>query len=82
MEKNKYKIRVRAEYVAYYDVEATSLDEAEDMAKQKLMNEMNDQVNGSFDLEEFTDEEFIAEQKLEKWSEDVFKMRNKGASDD
>ena len=82
MEKNKYKIRVRAEYVAYYDVEATSLDEAEDMAKQKLMNEMNDQVDGSFDLEEFTDEDFIAEQKLEKWSEDVFKMRNKGASDD
>ena len=82
MEKNKYKIRVRAEYVAYYDVEATSLDEAEDMAKQKLMNEMNDQVDGSFDLEEFTDEEFIAEQKLEKWSEDVFKMRNKGASHD
>ena len=54
---DKYKIRVRAEYVAYYEVDATSLCEAEDKAKQLLCKQMNVDVDGSFDFEEYESED-------------------------
>jgi len=64
-----YNIRVRADYVGYYKVEATSLDNAESMAQQKLFNEMNDGVDGVFDFEEFEDEEHEAHKELKQWAE-------------
>ncbi len=51
-----YNIRVRAEYVGYYKVKGVSLCDAEEKAKQLLFKEMNDQVDGSFDFEEYEDE--------------------------
>ena len=51
-----YNIRIRAEYTGYYKVKATSLNDAEIKASQKLFDEMNDEVDGSFDFEEFEDE--------------------------
>ena len=48
----KYNIRVRAEYVGYYSVKANSLHEAEQKAQEILFEEMNDEVDGSFDFEE------------------------------
>ena len=48
-----YNIRVRAEYTGYYKIEAKSIDDAEAMAKQQLFDEMNDEVDGYFDFEEF-----------------------------
>jgi len=53
----KYNIRVRAEYVGYYSVEANSLHEAEQKAQEMLFEEMNDAVDGSFDFEETEGEE-------------------------
>ena len=52
-----YNIRVRAEYVGYYKVDSVSLCDAEEKAKQLLLKEMNDQVDGSFDFEEYEDEQ-------------------------
>ena len=64
-----YNIRVRADYVGYYKVEAESLDDAEAMAQQQLFNEMNDGVDGVFDFEEFEDEEHDAHKELKQWAE-------------
>tara|TARA_X000001382_G_C3068838_1_gene146790 strand:- start:280 stop:489 length:210 start_codon:yes stop_codon:yes gene_type:complete len=64
-----YNIRVRADYVGYYKVEAKSLDDAESMAQQELFNEMNDGVDGVFDFEEFEDEEHDAHKELKQWAE-------------
>ena len=64
-----YNIRVRADYVGYYKVEAESLDDAEAMAQQQLFNEMNDGVDGVFGFEEFEDEEHNAHKTLKQWSE-------------
>ena len=73
-----YNIRVRADYVGYYKVEAESLDDAEAMAQQELFNEMNDEVDGCFDFEEFEDETFgqendenfhQAHKTLKQWAE-------------
>jgi len=64
-----YNIRVRADYVGYYKVEAESLDDAESMAQQELFNEMNDGVDGVFDFEEFEDEEHDAHKELKQWAE-------------
>jgi hypothetical protein len=55
-----YNIRIRAEYTGYYKVKAASLNDAEIKARQKLFDEMNDEVDGSFDFEEFEDEEHDA----------------------
>jgi len=74
-----YNIRVRADYVGYYKIEAKSLDDAEAMAQQELFNEMNDGVDGVFDFEEFEDETFGQEndenfhqtyKKLKQWAEE------------
>jgi len=64
-----YNIRVRAEYTGYYKVEARFLGEAEAIAQQRLVNEMNNLVDGSFDLEEFEDEEHEAHKELKQWAE-------------
>ena len=64
-----YKIRVRADYVGYYKVEAESLDDAEAMAQQQLFNEMNDGVDGVFDFEEYDETEFEAHKELKQWAE-------------
>ena len=64
-----YNIRVRADYVGYYKVEAKSLDDAELIAQQQLFNEMNDGVDGVFDFEEFEDEEHDAHKELKQWAE-------------
>lgn len=63
-----YNIRVRADYVGYYKVEAESLDDAEAMAQQELFNEMNDGVDGVFDFEEYDEKEFEAHKELKQWS--------------
>jgi len=64
-----YNIRVRADYVGYYKVEAESLDDAEAMAQQQLFNEMNDEVDGVFDFEEYDEKEFDAHKELKQWGE-------------
>ena len=65
-----YNIRIRAEYTGYYKVKATSLNDAEIKARQKLFDEMNDEVDGSFDFEEFEDEDLLTiEEKLKQWAE-------------
>ena len=64
-----YNIRVRAEYTGYYKIEAKSIDDAEAMAKQQLFDEMNDEVDGCFDFEEFEDEEHEAHKTLKQWAE-------------
>jgi len=64
-----YNIRVRADYTGYYKIEAESLDDAEAMAQQQLFNEMNDEVDGVFDFEEFEDEEHDAHKELKQWAE-------------
>tara|TARA_B100000287_G_C20046811_1_gene548672 strand:+ start:333 stop:509 length:177 start_codon:yes stop_codon:yes gene_type:complete len=53
-----YNIRVRAEYVGYYSVKAKSLNDAEQKAQEMLFEQMNDDVDGSFDFEEYDPEEF------------------------
>tara|TARA_B100000513_G_scaffold171344_1_gene87276 strand:- start:11 stop:274 length:264 start_codon:yes stop_codon:yes gene_type:complete len=65
---DKYRIRVRAKYVAYYEVDATSLCEAENKAKQLLFKQMNDEVDGVFDFEEYDEKEFQAHKELKQWS--------------
>ena len=65
-----YNIRVRAEYTRYYKIKAASLNDAEIKARQKLFDEMNDEVDGSFDFEEFEDEDLLTiEEKLKQWAE-------------
>ena len=65
-----YNIRVRAEYTGYYKIKAASLNDAEIKARQKLFDEMNDEVDGSFDFEEFEDEDLLTiEEKLKQWAE-------------
>jgi hypothetical protein len=59
-----YNIRVRADYVGYYKVKAKSLGDAEAMAQQQLFDEMNDEVDGVFDFEEFEDEEHDAHKEI------------------
>lgn len=51
--KKTYHIRTRCEYVGYHTVKAKDLNEAESKAQTKLLSEMNDQVDGSFDFSEF-----------------------------
>ena len=49
----KYYIRVRADYVGYYEIEAKDISEAEDKAFASLEQDMNDTVYPSTDFEEF-----------------------------
>ena len=74
-----YNIRVRADYVGYYKVKATSLDNAEAMAQQCLFDEIRERkIDSIFDFEEFEDETFGQEndenfhqayKELKQWSE-------------
>ena len=49
----KYYIRVRAEYVGYYEVEAKDISEAEHKASDLLHEDMNDPIYGDFDFEQY-----------------------------
>ena len=49
----KYYIRVRAEYVGYYEVEAKDISDAEHKASDLLHEDMNDPIYGSFDFEQY-----------------------------
>ena len=53
MSQKKFYIRVRAEYVVYYEVEAKDISEAEHKASDLLHEDMNDPIYGSFDFEQF-----------------------------
>ena len=64
-----FNIRVRADYVGYYKVEAKSLNDAESMAQQELFNEMNDGVDGGFDFEEYDEKDFESRKELKQWRE-------------
>tara|TARA_R110002167_G_scaffold43052_13_gene130357 strand:- start:269 stop:478 length:210 start_codon:yes stop_codon:yes gene_type:complete len=64
-----FNIRVRADYVGYYKVEAKSLNDAESMAQQELFNEMNDGVEGVFDFEEYDEKDFESRKELKQWRE-------------
>ena len=64
-----YNIRVRADYVGYYNIKAKSLNDAERMAEQQLFDEMNDGVEAVVDFEEFEDEEDQAHKQLVQWAE-------------
>ena len=65
-----YNIRVRADYVGYYKVKATSLDNAEAMAQQWLFDEIRERkIDSIFDFEEFEDEEHEAHKTLKQWAE-------------
>tara|TARA_R100000664_G_C2752932_1_gene140252 strand:- start:1099 stop:1407 length:309 start_codon:yes stop_codon:yes gene_type:complete len=52
-----YFLRVRADYVGYFQIEADTLSEAEKKATEKFNLEMNDEIDGSFDIEEYQPEE-------------------------
>ena len=49
----KFYIRVRADYVGYYEIEAKDLNEAEIKAMMELDHDMNDKVSPSVDCEEY-----------------------------
>ena len=51
--KKTYNIRVRVDYVGYYQVEAKNLQEAEWLARTRFDEEVNDQVQGVEDISEF-----------------------------
>jgi|8_EtaG_2_1085327.scaffolds.fasta_scaffold09952_9 hypothetical protein len=48
---DKFVIKVKAEYVGCYEVQAKDLLEAKDKAKIMLYENMNDQVDASVDFE-------------------------------
>jgi len=48
-----FNIRVRAEYVGYYEVKAKDLSQAERKAELLLEQDMNDKVYPSIDVEEY-----------------------------
>ena len=52
-----YNVRIRVEYVAYYDIEADSWFDAEKIARERLNEEMNDQVFPSEDIREYDPKE-------------------------
>ena len=58
----KYFIRVRTEYVGYYEVEANDLLEAEGKAELLLEQDMNDIIYPSVDCEEYDQDTFIKEE--------------------
>jgi hypothetical protein len=53
-----YNVRIRVEYVAYYDIQANSWFDAEKIARERLNEEMNDQVFPSEDITEYNPKEF------------------------
>ena len=53
-----YNVRIRVEYVAYYDIQADSWFDAEKIARERLNEEMNDQVFPSEDITEYDPKEF------------------------
>jgi len=53
-----YNVRIRVEYVAYYDIQADSWFDAEKIARERLNEEMNDQVFPSEDIREYNPKEF------------------------
>ena len=48
---------MRADYFGYFQIEADTLSEAEKKATEKFNLEMNDESDGSFDIEEYQPEE-------------------------
>jgi len=52
-----YNVRIRVEYVAYYDIKADSWFDAEKIARERLNEEMNDQVFPSEDIREYDPKE-------------------------
>ena len=55
----KFYIRVRADYVGYYEIEAKDLNEAEIKAMVQLDHDMNDRVYPNVDCEEYDPTEFM-----------------------
>jgi len=53
-----YNVRIRVEYVAYYDIQADSWFDAEKIARERLNEEMNDQIFPSEDIREYNPKEF------------------------
>lgn len=53
-----FNLRIRVEYVAYYQIEAENLEQAEALARDRLSEEVNDQVQGSEDITEYDPKEF------------------------
>ena len=49
----KFYIRVRADYVGYYEIEAKDLNEAEIKAMVQLDHDMNDRVYPNVDCDEY-----------------------------
>ena len=49
----KFYIRVRADYVGYYEIEAKDLNEAEIKAMVQLDHDMNDRVYPNVDCEKY-----------------------------
>jgi len=47
----KYKIRIRRDYVGYYDISANSEEKAIEKASNIMTEEMNDEVEYSEDIE-------------------------------
>tara|TARA_R110000824_G_scaffold30181_2_gene99571 strand:+ start:1436 stop:1600 length:165 start_codon:yes stop_codon:yes gene_type:complete len=47
----KYKIRIRRDYVGYYNVNANSEEKAIEKASNIMTEEMNDEVEYSEDIE-------------------------------
>lgn len=51
MNMKKYKIRIRRDYVGYYDISANSEEKAIEKASNIMTEEMNDEVEYSEDIE-------------------------------
>jgi len=79
----KYYIRVRAEYVGYYKVEAKDIKEAEHKASDLLHEDMNDPSYGSFDFEQYDPPTVDIEENPDKYqsigsdNQDIFIQEEK-----
>ena len=58
MTQSTYNVRIRVEYVAYYDIKADSWFDAERIARERLDEEMNDKVYPSEDITEYDPRDF------------------------
>ena len=60
----KYFIRVRKEYIGYFEVEAKNLEEAETKAEDLLIESTDDEICPFTDFEQYDPNIFIQEEEV------------------
>lgn len=67
-----FYIRVRAEYVGYYEVKAKDISDAEHKASDLLHEDMNDPIYASFDFEQYDPRDTLEKNwdLAEKWTQE------------